>query len=271
MKELTLKELQTFCLEMMQDIHNFCVQNNIKYSLYAGSMLGAIRHKGFIPWDDDLDIIMPRPDYDRFCHEYQSRHYEIMCHENTEDYYLAFARVYDQKKTTYTTLSPWTKKDAGCWIDIFPADGFPSDEREQYAHYSNCISLRSRCIFLRHVKACFNGSLLHRIRLLFEKIVTINGLGLTKYVNELCETATKYEYGKMPYWASLTNVRSHKEWKHHPINTFEKCHLTKFENCEFFIADGYDIILTQRFGDYMQLPPKEEQVPKQGYIHFYWR
>ena len=67
MKEMSLREVQLGCFEILKDVHVFCVSNNIRYSLAYGTLLGAIRHKGFIPWDDDIDIIMPKPDYDRFC------------------------------------------------------------------------------------------------------------------------------------------------------------------------------------------------------------
>ena len=72
MKQMTNEEIQQVSLKIMKDIHDFCVKNNISYSLYGGSAIGAIRHKGFIPWDDDLDIAMPRPDYDRFIKTYRS-------------------------------------------------------------------------------------------------------------------------------------------------------------------------------------------------------
>lgn len=78
MKEMTLREVQLFELDILKDVHEFCMANHINYSLAYGTLIGAIRHKGFIPWDDDIDIVMPRPDYDRFCRTYKSQAgYEI--------------------------------------------------------------------------------------------------------------------------------------------------------------------------------------------------
>ena len=71
MKEMTIQEIQQVTLEILKDVHEFCVDNNIRYSLSGGTLLGAIRHNGFIPWDDDADIQLPRPDYDRFIRTYQ--------------------------------------------------------------------------------------------------------------------------------------------------------------------------------------------------------
>ena len=78
MKEMTLREVQLFELDILKDVHEFCMANHINYSLAYGTLIGAIRHKGFIPWDDDRDIVMPRPDHDRFCRTYKSEAgYEI--------------------------------------------------------------------------------------------------------------------------------------------------------------------------------------------------
>ena len=68
MREMSLREIQLFSLEIMKDVHSFCINNDIRYSLIGGTLIGAMRNKGFIPWDDDIDICMPRPDYERFCH-----------------------------------------------------------------------------------------------------------------------------------------------------------------------------------------------------------
>ena len=70
MQELTLKELQQASLDILKDVHSFCEANQIQYSIAYGTLIGALRHKGFIPWDDDVDIVMPRPDFERFCKIY---------------------------------------------------------------------------------------------------------------------------------------------------------------------------------------------------------
>lgn len=271
MKELSLKELQAYCLDILQDVHNFCESNNIKYSLYAGTMLGAIRHGGYIPWDDDIDIIMPRPDYERFCNTYKSKMYDLVNYAKDKQCLIAFTRVCDRKKTIISSRLPWCTGEVGCWIDIFPADGDVEDNKARHLLYKDCINLRKKLLFHRGAKAHFCDSIVTNVRLLMKKFLTLNGCYAGMYVEQLTKKCQTYEYGKHEYWVSLTNVRSFKEWKHHPIDTFSHCHLTKFEDRKFYVADGYDTILTQRFGDYMKLPPKEHQIPKQSYIHFYWK
>lgn len=98
MKEMTLREVQLFELGIRKDVHEFCMANHINYSLAYGTLIGAIRHKGFIPWDDDIDIVMPRPDYDRFCRTYKSQAgYEIFSPIQGNSY-LGYTRVCDFKK-----------------------------------------------------------------------------------------------------------------------------------------------------------------------------
>ena len=99
MKEMTLREVQLFGLEILKDVHHFCTLNGIRYSLAYGTLLGAIRHKGFIPWDDDIDIVMPRPDYEKFCKTFKSdAGYDIFSPVEG-DCYLGYARVCDLKRT----------------------------------------------------------------------------------------------------------------------------------------------------------------------------
>ena len=97
MKELTLKDLQRIGLQIMKEIDKWCLEHNVSYSLCGGSLIGAIRHKGFIPWDDDIDIVMPRPEYERFVREF--RHPDLVCvAPELQNSYLTFARVCDIKK-----------------------------------------------------------------------------------------------------------------------------------------------------------------------------
>ena len=101
MQELTLKDLQQVSLELLVDVHEFCVNNNIRYSIAYGTLIGALRHKGFIPWDDDVDLMMPRPDYERFCHSFCSNKFKLIYYGNDKTALAGFARVVDCNKTVY--------------------------------------------------------------------------------------------------------------------------------------------------------------------------
>lgn len=127
MREMSLQDVQSFSLEILKDVHAFCVENNINYSLAYGTLIGAVRHQGFIPWDDDIDIIMPRPDYDRFCREYHSDKFKTAV-AGTPSVYIAFSRVYDDQYTFVENRQmPWASFETGVWIDIFPIDAVCDD------------------------------------------------------------------------------------------------------------------------------------------------
>ena len=274
MKELTLSELQNEELKILKDVHEFCIKNNIRYSLYGGTQIGAIRHKGFIPWDDDIDIIMPRKDYTRFCKEYISDKYEVACVDNNKDYMLGFARVFDSKNTTMVSYIPWLFKDVGVWIDIFPADGMPDNDKEIRRLYDKVIRLRKKLIFARRATISYSmvPSIVGKKKLFVKKVMTFNGrLGhvLAKRLNKIMQT---YDFESSSYWASLSNVRGLHEKKHHNKATFQTCELVDFEDMQAYVMNGTDTVLRERYNDYMKLPPENERIPKgSSFIHYYWK
>lgn len=274
MTELTLKELQNEELKILKDVHQFCANNNIRYSLYGGTQIGAMRHKGFIPWDDDIDIIMPRRDYIRFCKEFESDKYELACVENRKEYMLGFARVYDCKTTKMVSQLPWISKEAGVWIDVFPADGMPDDEIRISRLYKKVIRIRKILLISRGACADFSSipSLNGKLRLLVKKIITLNGRIAKNLAMMLNKTMQSYDFETSPYWASLSNVRGLYEKKHHLKSTFQTCELVDFEDMQAYIMNGTDTVLRDRYNDYMKLPPEKERVPKgDSYVHYYWK
>lgn len=274
MKELTLAELQKIELDIFKDVHEFCVKNNIRYSLYGGTQIGAMRHKGFIPWDDDIDIIMPRPDYDLFCREYKSENYKLADLNREKEYKLGFARVYDDQRTVMVSTVPWLRKDVGVWIDVFPADGMPADDKKIKRLYKKVIRLRKIVLMFRGVLVKYSDvpKLSSKFRLFIKKVVTLNGRVARLYVKRLDKAMRTYDFETSPYWASLSNVRGLHEKKHHIRSTFQTCELVGFENMKAYVMNGTDTVLRERYNDYMQLPPEEERIPKGNiYIHYYWK
>ena len=140
MQELTLSEIQKYSLEVLLHIHDFCVAHNIDYTLAYGTLIGAVRHKGFIPWDDDIDIIMTRENFDRFVREYQSDENFMLVSPNDSKSFIAFARVCDMKNTQIVTRIPWSKYTTGVWVDIFPMDSISDNEEK---HKKRFKSLKS--------------------------------------------------------------------------------------------------------------------------------
>ena len=167
MKELTIEEHKKLALDILVNVADFCDKNGIRYFLAYGTLIGAIRHKGYIPWDDDIDIMMPRSDYDRFLKIYSDKNgrYKVASpmDKNTK---LAYAKVIDTKTVKieggvkYSGKNDWSCVD----IDVFPLEGQPTDENE-FVKY-----MKKRRFLLRELYAKTNkiwyGSLKRRLGML---------------------------------------------------------------------------------------------------------
>ncbi len=265
MREMTLQEMHSFCLEIAKDVHQFCVKNNIRYSLGYGSLIGAVRHKGFIPWDDDIDIIMPRPDYNRFCQEYTSDRYKLTTPDNS---YIAYSRVYENDQTFCRTLGKWLRyEDEGAFIDIFPMD--PVQEAPdlfiaQRNRAKEMLKLQldnrgaKKNIFdlfrILPVKEALKSLMVTLHNKYFYEQETNMDIISRKYQDVLSEN--KWEGAK--YCALLAYVNDSVS-KQVPVQFWDELVLADFEDTEFFIFKSYDKFLRDVYGDYMKLPPEDQR------------
>lgn len=265
MKEMTLQDIQKVSLDILKDVHNFCVSNNIKYSLAYGTLIGAVRHKGFIPWDDDIDIIMPRADYDIFCEVYKSPYYEIA---HPKDSYICFTRVYDKKNTTSIQLVPWINSNikTGVWIDIFPIDSISDNEDEfriQYAKASKLYWLQGKIrASKRTIKDTFElcscgqaivkiiRAWIGRFVLVFHSIDDVN--------KSYEKIITQYSWKSTEHWAQLS-CADNGDKDFGCMSWLSSYVLLPFEDSHFFVLSGYREWLSNKYGDYMSLPPIEER------------
>lgn len=275
MKELTLKDIQSQSLEILQAVHDFCVANGITYSLAYGTLIGAIRHKGFIPWDDDIDIIMPRPDYERFVASFSAPGLGHAC-EKDKDYYLNYCRVFDTEKTGSTTFLPIGKDyKGGIWIDVFPADGV-SDDKEEFVRNIGevrknwMMQLRYRyslASFRDIIKTCGVKDFLILMA------IKLSGRGRKKLDlnNDIVrKNAVRIPYGSTGHWSQLC-ILDDGTRNYQLCEDFAETVDTEFEGWTFKIMKGYDRVLRNIYGDYMQLPPENQRQPKHGHATLYWK
>ena len=274
MKELTLKDIQKQSLEILQTIHDFCQKNGIKYSLAYGTLIGAIRHKGFIPWDDDIDIIMPRPDYERFLSSFKAPGLDVVC-EKDKDYYLNYCRVVDTVKTGSTTILPVGKDyKGGVWVDVFPADGV-SDDKDEFEKNVGQVK-RNWMMQLRYRYSLASFRDILRTcgfkDFLILLAIKLSGQGRKKlaFNNKIVrENAVRIPYGSTKHWSQLCvlddGVRNYQL-----CEDFAETIDTDFEGRKFKIMNGYDRVLRSIYGDYMRLPPENQRQPKHGHATLFW-
>lgn len=274
MKTMTLKEIQGVNLEIMKDIHSFCVEHDIKYTLAYGTLIGAIRHKGFIPWDDDIDIMMSRPEYERFTKTYQSKSGFMLKPGTDDDNYVNYTRVYDTKRTLVIPNAFPCEKEIGVWIDIFPIDNVSEDNNERNSHFQKIRKLTQPLMEWRILKYRFKyESRRSYITAMIRLLAGMFKYKPIKWHKEIDKLLREYSYGSTGFVSSLVCIEANKNNKQEvfPISDFQEYELAKFEDAEFYISKNYDHILKTIFGDYMSIPPKDKQV---SHIlkkwRFYW-
>ena len=257
MKKLSLDDIKKTELGIMDAIHSFAKDNDIEYCLAYGSLIGAIRHQGFIPWDDDMDITMPRKSYEMFLKKFNETNsrYKVICHENTKNYPYAFAKVIDT--TTKVEEYRFGKYDAGVFIDVFPLDDAGSDLEKVMSQgkvtsiYNKLLQFKMARFSYYHGKKKL-GLALAKIALLF-----VNSQFLIRKTNEESQKLTADD---SKYIVDMVEYESYKEREIMEKEWFSKYVLTKFEDKEYYIPKDYDKILTKLYGKYMQFPPKEKQI-----------
>lgn len=275
MREMSIADIQNVALNIMRDIHKFCIENDIKYTLQGGTLLGAVRHKGFIPWDDDVDIAMPRPDYDRFIRTYRSDYgYRVFSRELPEykdNVFIAYARVCDMENTWVDdSRYPWTSLSKGVWIDLFPLDGDYDTIGDSKRRLKVMTRLFYRAFRLRTYKQSFTdvNGINRKFRLLLKKMIApFDSLCVVDKTIEMCKLL---DYSTSKYYCNLSYI-FYGIRERHRTAVMEKTILAPFGHDYFCIMAGYDEALTEKYGNYMELPPLELQVRAHDSSKYYWK
>lgn len=248
MADYDLKQLQTKMLGILTAVDKVCREHNLRYYLIAGTMLGAVRHKGFIPWDDDADICMPQDDYDKLiahCREWLPRQYELICSENDKDYPQPFAKIQD----AHTTIIEHAhlRYLGGAYIDVFPLAGVPDGKMAQRWHYFKYKHLCKLLYFTYRDPYRHGRGPSSWLPLLCRKLFTVEGL--QKSIHNLLR---KYDFYKSKNVLCFDDgLRSIV-----PREVYGTPKPYLFEGCTLLGVADYDRLLTQMYGDYMT-PPKE--------------
>lgn len=251
-----LEKLHDLSLQMAQYFVNFCKQHNLTCYLCGGGCIGTIRHKGFIPWDDDLDFFMPREDYEKLILLWNNEEHPRYKISNSSKTYNDRNLFFTIRDIQTTLIKPYQKDldiPHGIVLDVLPIDGYPKSgfARKMQMIYALIYSLyRSQTVPTNHGKMMAFGSKI---------ALGIIPKGLHYPIWRFCEKQmTKYPLSKSEYMTELCSGPGYMK-NRYPRRAFDKAIFMPFENTEMPIPEGYDAYLKIAFGDYMQLPPVEKQ------------
>lgn len=249
-------------IEMLKWFHNFCCENNLKYYALGGTMLGAMRHKGFIPWDDDIDIGMPRKYYEKLIILMQNNEKKryILETPNTQekDYYYCFSKIYD----TNTTLIENTKYKIkrGIYLDIFPLDG-TGNNLEDSKEYTKKIYNLYDLLLLKITGFRKGRSLYKNLGVFLFRFIPVNPKIILRKLAKKC---TERDYDEYLWVGNLMGAWRFKEVM--PKKYIGEPKLYKFENIEIFGVENPDAYLTTLYGNWRQLPPLEKRITHHDFI-----
>lgn len=261
MIELSLEEIHKEETEMLKRIIEFCDKNEIKYYICGGTLLGAIRHKGFIPWDDDVDLLFPRPEFEKFERIVKEKNCEISENLKVISYDLKTMKFpFCKVMNTNIVLDENCVQDESqkyLWIDIFPMDGLSEKKEENINLYNKVIKLRKKLLILVSNERYLKNYSKAKWKFLPKKIFKLLFKHKTeKYAKKLDNLVKTYDYNSSKYVGGIV-------WGYGPQEKMLKEELedikVEFENLEVNTFNCYDLYLKNLYGDYMKLPPIEKR------------
>lgn len=255
MRKIILKEIKEIELKILLDFDIFCKKNKLRYYLVGGTLLGAIRHKGFIPWDDDIDVCMPRPDYKKLISfNKQISGLELKCNalKNTM---IPFCKLVN---TNTKICIQYMENDYNqhIWIDIFPIDGLPENIIETKNIYKECNFYR-KLFYICDAKLGEGKTKFKKYAKYILKPLA-NLYGKKRCIDNIEQIASQYPYETSKYVGAIT-------WGLYGVgermlkSEFEKAIEVEFEGHKFPAFSCWDSYLKGLYGDYMQLPPVEKR------------
>ncbi len=265
MREIQFEEMKKIELNILIYFTEVCEENNLRYYLGGGTLLGAVRHKGFIPWDDDIDVMMPRPDFQKLLSlSINNENYNII-KPGAEGYYYNFAKLVD----TRTILEEKGIKridGLGVYIDIFPLDGMPETPDARKKRFKELNSIRKRinntCLlkpkFHRNPFAYLNACRIYNSN---------KNIDLSSLQKKYLDSALKNSFDDSEFVFAAGGAYGARDI--FPGKWFKKEIELQFENLSVKAFNGYDFYLTQLYGDYMTLPPEDKRVtPHHTIVYF---
>ena len=272
MKEITSAEQKEILLEMLVYIDEICRKNNIKYFLYGGTLIGGIRHKGFIPWDDDVDVCVPYKEYRKLI-EVLKQDGKYNVHDpyslSEEEYYYMFTKLTD-KRTALIEDNYKRVKNMGVFLDIFPIFHLPNSNEEYDNFYKKIIKLEKKYFrFYGLEKYYYNKN---KLKSIIKSIIFFPQYIIRKkYKKNKKQVLDLIEMNDNNQTDFIGNPTPPSTYKNRfTADAFKETIEIEFEGHKVYAPVGYEEYLTKNYGDYMQLPPEDQRITEH---HFkaYWK
>lgn len=267
-KELTLKEIQRGSLQILVSVAEICSKLNLTYYLAYGTLIGAIRHQGFIPWDDDIDIMMPRDDYEKLLHYFIKHENELyplrlFCRENNKKYPYMISRV--SNDNYFLHVDNEESYGIGLFIDIYPLDG-AGDSEEEYVRFKKKASYYSSLCFLSTRLRCVKNGTKSKFKLAikYPSFLLAKAFGRDYWMKKLEKMALKYDFYKSKYIGCIVWGKD-GEKAIFPRDWLAETVDVPFEGYMFKAPVKYHEILTRLYKDYMVLPSKKNRIAHHCY------
>ena len=262
-----VKKVQQIALSLYKKFADICDANNLTFYFTGGALIGVKRHQGFIPWDDDIDIVMPRKDFDRFqeiAGDYASEGYGVCNRWTDPNWHFAFLQFMDMRSEIEINLAEIPRRSS-VWLDVYPIDGVPSGKirRKLYVRY---ILFQRYKIQAAHIRTQSDSI---RKRALYERIIisVLKKLPMDKLINtnkvidRMENKLRKYDMSKCEYSGNL--LGRYREREIVPTKYWGVPNKEPFEECMVSTPHDGDAILRMIYGNYMKMPSKDMQVAHQ--------
>ena len=261
-KEISLEDSKKIMLEILKSVDCCCRQNDLKYSLDFGTLLGAVRHKGFIPWDDDIDLMMPRRYFNQFLKLYNDDHYDMITNDDS-NWGWHYVRVCDKNSIVVFAPNSERVSEHGIWLSIFPVDGVP-DSSEEWIAQQQRINFYYNLCRLKRSSWTKGGNIIKNIAKIISRWI-------------LFPISLRYLAKREEFWMCKHSFKKTEKVFTKVINYYVRpsCYFDKvidldFEGNKFMAIADHHQYLTSVYNDYMTPPPASERVPKHGFTA-YWK
>lgn len=260
-----MNELQRRLTDMLKWFHDLCVENHLRYYAVGGTCLGMVRHKGNIPWDDDIDVAMPRSDYNKLIDLFQEKNnigYELAVPLREDNYVYSYMKLYDRSTTLVENTRYRTKK--GIFLDIFPLDGSGNTLEECRKRWGS-ISKKQNLIWAKICALNKNRKWYKNAAILLARCVPDKIWNWRRLTRAFIEESSELTFDNCEYvalfagnWGFRENAK--REWFGEPV-------LYDFEDIQIYGPEKPKLYLTNLYGDYMTPPPPEKQVSHHDFLH----